>query len=50
MGEHVKVEINKEQLESAEAMWVNFMKVGKYAVIVTVVVLVGLALAFVDFS
>ncbi len=50
MEEHSAVEVDPKDLEHAQNMWHNFATGGKYAVIITVLILVGLALAFVKFT
>lgn len=47
---HQAVEADPKALAEARAMWSAFTKGGKYASIATAVILVLLALAFVDFS
>ncbi len=48
MSDHEHVEISQQDLKDAQAMWHNFVTAGKYAVIVSCITLIGLALAFVD--
>lgn len=50
MADHQAVEVTKEQIESAQTMWDNFVVGSKYTIYATIIVLVGLALAFVEFS
>jgi len=47
MAESQQVEVTKEQIQDANAMWKNFTIAMKYSTIVTIVILIGLALAFV---
>ena len=49
MAETKQVDVSKEQLREAEEMWKNFTVVTKYCSIVTAVILILLALAFVKF-
>jgi hypothetical protein len=50
MAHHPTPDVDPKNLETAHEMWTAFTKSGKYAVILTCVILVGLALAFVKFS
>lgn len=48
MAQTQQVEVTKEQVEEAQAMWKNFMIAMKYCSIITAIILIGLALAFVE--
>ena len=50
MGEHKTVEPSQEDIERAEQMWRNFTVGSTYGIYGTVIVLIGLALAFVKFA
>lgn len=48
-AKHETVKVDAKELKNAEQMWANFVTGGKYAIYGTVIILVGLALAFVKF-
>ncbi len=50
MAQQEAVKVTKKQIEDAENMWNNFVIGGKYAIYATVIILVLLAIGFVDFS
>jgi hypothetical protein len=50
MADHHKPHTNPEDLKNATAMWETFVNYGKYGVYATILLLVALALAFVDFT
>lgn len=50
MANHEAVEIDPKELENSQAMWGGFVNASKYAVIAIIIVMVGLALAFVKFT
>ena len=49
MAEHKTPDVDAKQVEAAQAVWHSFVTGGKYAISFVVIVLVGLALAFVKF-
>jgi Bacterial aa3 type cytochrome c oxidase subunit IV len=49
MANHHAPEFDPKELENAQKNWHAFVQGGKYFTIATIVVLVGLALAFVKF-
>ena len=50
MANHKAVEIDPKELENAQATWNSFKAGGKYVTIVMIVIMIGLAAAFVKFS
>lgn len=50
MADHQKPQIDPSDLENANAMWQSFVNYGKYGIYATALLLLALALAFVDFT
>ncbi|MGH1456637.1 MAG: hypothetical protein ACRBDI_07640 [Alphaproteobacteria bacterium] len=50
MAQQEAVKVTKKQIDDAEKMWQNFVTGGKYSIYATVIILVLLAVGFVDFS
>ena len=49
MANHQVADVDPQALKNAEKMWHNFTIFGKYAILGTCVILIGLAAAFVQF-
>lgn len=47
MASKASVKIDSKELKRAEEMWAGFMSISKYSIGVIIVILAGLALAFV---
>ncbi len=50
MANKETVTVTKKQIEESEKMWHNFVIGGKYAIYATAVILILLAVGFVDFT
>ncbi len=50
MANHKAVEVDPKELENSKAFWNNFLNASKYATIAVIVLMIGLALAFVKFT
>ena len=50
MADHKKVEVDEVQLADANNLWDNFARLSKYSTYAVAIVLVLLALYFVDFT
>jgi len=48
MADHVKVEATKKQVETANGLWAGFVVAGKWATIVTCLVVALLGVVFID--
>ena len=49
MADQKPVEASAQEMKHAEHLWANFTKASKWVVIISSVVMIGLALAFVPF-
>jgi len=50
MAQQEAVKVTKKQVDDAQSMWNNFVIGGKISIGVTIIILVLLALGFVDFT
>lgn len=50
MADHKKIDVDQEQLADAHSLWDNFARLSKYSVYAIAVVLILMALYFVDFT
>lgn len=50
MAQQEAVKVTKKQVDDANSMWHNFVIGGKISIGVTIIILVLLALGFVDFT
>lgn len=50
MAQQEAVKVTKKQVDDAQSMWHNFVIGGKISIGVTIIILVLLALGFVDFT
>lgn len=50
MAQQEAVKVTKKQIDDAQKMWDNFVVCGKYTILATILILVLLALGFVDFG
>jgi hypothetical protein len=50
MADHTQVEANPKDIERAQEMWHNVTHVAKWGIVGIVIIVAGLALAFIDFS
>jgi len=50
MADHKKVEVDQQQLAEANSLWDNFARLSKYSTYGVAIVLILLALYFVDFT
>ncbi|MGB4107296.1 MAG: hypothetical protein WBK55_05820 [Alphaproteobacteria bacterium] len=49
MADHTPAEADPKEIQRARDMWHNVAQAGKWGIIGTVLILAGLALAFIDF-
>ncbi len=50
MAKHTPVDVDPKQIDNAQQIWGNFMSATKFGIAATVIILLGLAAAFVDFT
>ena len=50
MAQQEAVKVTKKQVDDAQQKWDNFVVAGKYAICATTIVLILLAVGFVDFT
>jgi hypothetical protein len=50
MGHHTPVEADPKEIQRAQEMWHNVTQAGKWGIVGIVIIVVGLAIAFIDFS
>lgn len=50
MADHNHTEADPKQVENAQEMWHKFTAAGKYSIYATAILLILLAIGFVDFS
>ncbi len=50
MAQHTPTPADPKEIQRAQDMWASFTRVGKWAIIVTVVVMAALGAIFIDWS
>lgn len=50
MADHKKIDVDEEQLAHANSLWDNFARLSKYSIYGISLLLILLALSFVDFT
>ena len=49
MAQHTPVEADPKEIQRAQETWHNATRAGKWGIVAVVIILVGLALLFIDF-